>query len=547
VDAVPGHSARLALANDHAGLTVLSEWLARFADGLPEQTVFRLNLVLTEAVTNIMDHAKQKDTEGRIELACSIENGLIRVELVDDGPPFDPTAQTPRLAPASLAEARPGGHGIQLMRRYTTRMDYRREDGRNILNMTLPVDPAPAPDGVADSGRALDYRRIQIFQGLSDPRIDEVLASSRHIRLNDGDRLIKAGQDNHYLYLLVNGHMEARLSSERSEKGIAIAPGEAIGELSILDGQKTSAHVYSVGECDVVAVHEDDFWQRLAPLPGVLRNLTRLVTQRLRASSERMLRTLAEQLKYEHMKKELAAARDIQMGLLPHGNPLFPEHPQVEVHAHLLPAKEVGGDLYDAFPVDDEHLLLAVGDVSGKGMPAALFMMRTVTLLRSLGRGKLPDEQFLPTLNRLLCEGNEADMFVTLCLVVFSVRSGRLILFNGGHPPPLLSRAGGPFEAVTGAKGALLGIMPEVRFQCRELTVSPGDRLVLYSDGVTEAENPDRDMLGLERTRTLLDDCPADAPMADLVTHMTEGVSQFAAGAEQSDDITILALRYRNA
>lgn len=392
----------------------------------------------------------------------------------------------------------------------------------------------------------MDYSHIQLFQGLSDPRIDEVLASCRRLSLADGERLLEAGQENHYLYILLDGRMEARLSSERSEKGIAIAPGEAIGELSILDGQKTSAHVYSVGESDVLAVDEEAFWQRLAPLPGVMRNLTRLVTHRLRASSERMLHTLAEQLKYEHMKKELAAARDIQMGLLPHGTPLFPHHPQVEVHAHLVPAKEVGGDLYDAFPVDDEHLLLAVGDVSGKGMPAALFMMRTVTLLRSLGRGKLPDEQFLPTLNRLLCEGNEADMFVTLCIAVFSVRTGRLILFNGGHPPPLLSRAGGAFEAVTGAKGALLGIMPEVRFQSRELTLAPGDRLVLYSDGVTEAENPQQDMLGLERAQALLDDCPADTPMTGLVARLTEGVHNFAAGAKQSDDITILALRYRN-
>ncbi|MDD4881669.1 MAG: PP2C family protein-serine/threonine phosphatase, partial [Gallionellaceae bacterium] len=196
---------------------------------------------------------------------------------------------------------------------------------------------------------------------------------------------------------------------------------------------------------------------------------------------------------------------------------------------------------------DDEHLLVAVGDVSGKGMPAALFMMRTVTLLRSQGRGRLPDEQFLPTLNHLLCEGNEADMFVTLCVVVLSVRTGRLVLFNGGHPPPLLSRAGGPFEAVTGAKGALLGIMPEVRFQSRDLTLAPGDRLVLYSDGVTEAENPLRDMMGQERTQADLDECPAEAPMASLVASLIEGVNLFAAGAEQSDDITILALRYREA
>jgi sigma-B regulation protein RsbU (phosphoserine phosphatase) len=390
----------------------------------------------------------------------------------------------------------------------------------------------------------LDYSHIQLFRDISDPRIAEVLSNCQRIRLTDGDRLIEAGQENHHLYILLSGRMEAHLPGDRSHQGMVISPGEAIGEMSILDGQKTSAHVYSVGECDVLAVHEDDFWQTLALLPGVMRNLTSMVTSRMRANSERMVSTLEAQLKYEHMKKELATAQDIQMGLLPHRRPLFPRHPQVDVHAHLTPAKEVGGDLYDAFPIDDEHILIAVGDVSGKGMPAAMFMMRTLTLLRAHGSARFPDDQFMPTLNRLLNDGNDADMFVTLYAGVFSVRSGRLILFNGGHPAPLLSRSGGPFQPVVGAKGALLGIMPEVRFKCFELTLNPGDRLVIFSDGVTEAENTQRNMFGQERTQATLDDYRADAGMSSLVARLTEGLDHFTAGAEQSDDITILALRY---
>lgn len=390
----------------------------------------------------------------------------------------------------------------------------------------------------------MDYHRIHLFQDVAAPRLAEILAASRRIHLADGERLIEAGQDNHHLYFLLDGRLEARLVSDATHAGMHIAPGEAIGEMSILDGHRTSAHVYSVGECEVLAVHEDDFWQHLAPLPGVMRNLTRLVIQRMRATSERMILANEEQLRFEHLRKELAAAGDIQMGLLPHHDPLFPRHDQVEVHAHLLPAKEVGGDLYDAFPVDDEHILVAVGDVSGKGIPAALFMMRTLTLLRSQGSGKQPGDQFLPTLNRLLCEGNEADMFVTLCVVVISVRSGRMTLFNGGHPPPLLSRGGGAFEAVVGAKGALLGIIPEPHYQCLELTLAAGDRLVLYSDGITEAENPERDMFTQERTQAALDDYPADGAMDGLVARLSRAVADFAAGAEQSDDITVLALRY---
>ncbi len=323
-----------------------------------------------------------------------------------------------------------------------------------------------------------------------------------------------------------------------------IAEGETIGEMSLLDGHSASANVHALGECELLALREDDFWRVLAPLPGVMRNLTRLVTHRLRMNSERMIQNIESQLRYEHLKKELNAARDIQLGLLNHRDPLFPSHPRVDVHAHLTPAKEVGGDLYDAFAIDEDHLLLAVGDVSGKGMPAALFMMRTLTLLRAQGHSKRPHDLLMPTLNRLLNEGNEANMFVTLCIAIVSASTGEVVLFNGGHPPPLLSRQGSPFEPAIGAKGALLGIFPDLPYQCLRLRLNAGDRLVLYSDGVTEAENPERAMYGVNGAKQALDGHARDAGMAGLVERLCQGIATFAEGAEQSDDITILALRF---
>jgi len=392
-----------------------------------------------------------------------------------------------------------------------------------------------------------DYRWISIFSDVAPDEVDRALAASRPLRLADGEMLIAAGQENHHLYLLLSGRMEARLTLDASQPGMPILPGEVMGEMSVIDGHTTSAYVYAVGECDLLAVHEDDFWRCIAPLPNVMRNLTRLMTHRLRLNSERMIRSLEEQLKFEHLKRELAAAHDIQMGLLPHHDPLFPRHGQVDVHAYLLPAKEVGGDLYDAFPIDEGHLLMAVGDVSGKGMPAALFMMRTLTLLRAQGCGKGSAEELLGILNRQLAEGNETEMFVTVCVILLSTRDGRVTVLNGGHPPPLLSRQGGPFRVVEGAKGPLLGVMPQARFRSAELTLAPGDRMVLYSDGVTEAENPGRKMLSLEGAIASLDGHPAGDPMASLVHRLAKGVADFARGAEQSDDITILALRYLGA
>jgi sigma-B regulation protein RsbU (phosphoserine phosphatase) len=138
-------------------------------------------------------------------------------------------------------------------------------------------------------------------------------------------------------------------------------------------------------------------------------------------------------------------------------------------------------------------------------------------------------------------------MFVTLCLAIVSVNDGRLILFNGGHPPPLLSRQGEPFAPVGGTKGALLGVAPQMRYQSLEIVLAPGDRIVLYSDGVSEAENTKSAMFSVERARAALDGFPADGDMQGLVGALAGAVADFSLGARQSDDITILAARYLGA
>lgn len=176
-------------------------------------------------------------------------------------------------------------------------------------------------------------------------------------------------------------------------------------------------------------------------------------------------------------------------------------------------------------------------------MPAALFMMRTLALLRAqAGAGRAPQD-LLPKLNQLLCENNATDMFVTLYVVILSLRSGRLLLLNGGHNLPLLSRQGEPFEVLAQSKGPLLGVIPGAKYQMAEITLSPGDRLLLYSDGVTEAENLQQQWFSLDRTRAVLDACDASKDMNYLVGTLVDAVNCFAGGAPQSDDITLLGLR----
>jgi sigma-B regulation protein RsbU (phosphoserine phosphatase) len=390
----------------------------------------------------------------------------------------------------------------------------------------------------------LNADSFPIFQGMHNPHaVLAALPTASMMRLADGEMLLEANADNHHLYILLSGSLEVRLKRDALACAF-VKPGESVGEMSLIDGNLTSAFVLSVGESEVLALHESDFWGSFSTHPTVMRNITRQMIRRLRLASEQMVRNLEQALRVEHLEKELATARDIQMGALSHQIPLLPHHPQVDVFAYLAPASEVGGDLYEALPLDDGHILLAVGDVAGKGMPAALFMMRTLTLLRAHGHSQKRIEKLMTTLNQSLCENNESSMFVTLSLAIVSVNDGRLTLFNGGHPPPLLSRQGGPFELVGGTKGALLGVAPHVRYQSVDLVLAPGDRIVFYSDGVTEAENPELTMFSTERARTALDCCPSDGDMQELVSALTRAVADFSAGARQSDDITLLALRY---
>jgi sigma-B regulation protein RsbU (phosphoserine phosphatase) len=393
--------------------------------------------------------------------------------------------------------------------------------------------------------KVYDFRRLHIFTGVSEfSRIIAVLTTSKLLDLSDGEMLIEAGTENHFLYFLLEGKLVVRLTMDSNESGKYICPGESVGEMSIVDGNKTSAHVFSEGNSVVLVLHEDDFWCHFAPHPVIMRNFTRLIVQRLRASSEQLIRNLEQQLKFELLKKELAAARNIQMGSLPHQFPLLAEHEKIEVHAHLLPAKEVGGDLFDAFAIHDGQIMVAVGDVAGKGMPAALFMMRTLALLRAQVRSKEKLEQLFPTLNRLLCEHNDADMFVTLNVAIVSVYDGNFQIFNGGHPLPLLSRQGGAFQAVSGAKGALMGISTESKYQGVRLVMEPGDRMIFYTDGVTEAENSAGEFFTVERACAMLDSYPYEGSMKGLVDDLFAAVNAFSGDADQSDDITILAIRY---
>lgn len=245
----------------------------------------------------------------------------------------------------------------------------------------------------------------------------------------------------------------------------------------------------------------------------------------------------------ERIESELKIARSIQMSFLPRHFPPFPEQDAFEIFAAIEPAREVGGDLYDFFLLDEHHLFFAVGDVSDKGVPAALFMAVTKTLLKGLAESGIDPAVVLSKVNRELCRENDSLMFVTVFCAILNFRSGELWYSNGGHEPPLLLRRGQKPEQLPIPKGPLLGAMEDVEYKTKRLRLHPGDMLVAYTDGVTEAI--DKELRMYSRTR-LMETLEADSfSSAQAVVQKVMGsVKEFAAGAVQSDDITILAVRF---
>jgi serine phosphatase RsbU (regulator of sigma subunit) len=254
----------------------------------------------------------------------------------------------------------------------------------------------------------------------------------------------------------------------------------------------------------------------------------------------------AARIEEEKLRQELAVAREIQQGYLPTDFAPLGEA-GFELFARVHPARQVSGDLYDFFPLPDGRLAFFVGDVSGKGMPAALFMVAVRTLARHLAPSAAGPADALTRLNDALAADNPSAMFVTLVYGIYDARSGSVVLASGGHPKPLLRRADGRVEEVPLRNGRLLGYAPgDVGLSDATLTLAPGETLVVYTDGFTEARMPDGvTMFGADRLAEALGGARAALPLERCAEELRAAVERFTGSKELQDDLTLLMLRRR--
>ncbi len=347
-----------------------------------------------------------------------------------------------------------------------------------------------------------------------------------------GDVLFRRGDKADKMYYIKKGALRL------VEINKVVRDGEVIGEMGIFSPHsqrmatavcEEDMEVYTLTKEEVI-----DLFRKDCTVASDLMHLScQRFTENLRRETEAK----------ERIKSELRIATQIQLSMLPRKFPPFPERSEFDIFANMVAAKEVGGDLYDFFFIDEDRLCFLIGDVSGKGVPAALFMAITKTLLKTEARHRLPPDEVLSRVNNTLVPENDACMFVTIFCAVLDVKTGRLVFSNGGHNPPLLCRRGEDFEYMEVPKGFVVGAMEGIKFTKGEVKLEPGDIIFLYTDGVTEAMNPEDELFSEKRLKEYLSTVK-DKPVKEIIEGVKVQIKEFARDREQSDDITMLAVKY---
>jgi serine phosphatase RsbU (regulator of sigma subunit) len=410
------------------------------------------------------------------------------------------------------------------------------------------IPAAEHPTGIerrrSDDRRSKGFiSRLQLFSTIPYEAVEKVLIDCEIREVAANAVLLEPGQRNNSIHLLISGRLRIHLDRADSADYIPVETGGCFGELSIIDGLPVSAYVVADEPSRVLTIHERLFWERLIPQPGVARNLLNVLSERMRQNRDIILERMKDSLALEHLQKELSIAQSIQLSMLPAGARLFPDRTEVQAYAIMEPAKNVGGDFYDAFFAAPDRLFIAVGDVSGKGVPAALFMARTITQLRMEAVRRRSPSAVLEAVNRALCDGNDEGMFVTLFCAILETETGQFSFANAGHNPPLLLGADGQYDFLKVKKGLVAGIIEETRYPLATRRLSRGESVLLYTDGVTEAMNGLDEFYSEERFLTTVRERRWHDSRS-LVECVKTSIAEFAQSAPQADDITMLAVRY---
>jgi sigma-B regulation protein RsbU (phosphoserine phosphatase) len=282
-----------------------------------------------------------------------------------------------------------------------------------------------------------------------------------------------------------------------------------------------------------------DFLTKPIDFDDLETTIARTLSQR-----ETLQQALRDREQLLSVRSDLSTAARIQQSILPQTFPPFPGRTEFDIYAQMVPAKEVGGDFYDFFFLDEDRLAFVIGDVSGKGVPAAIFMAVSRTLLKAVATQVVNPGETLRRINTMLIpEGNES-MFVTIFYGVLNTRTGDMQFSYGGQPPPYIRRSDGTIEPITQEGGFLLGMLEGMEYDSHKIVLRPGDTVLLYTDGVTEAMDRDNQMFETARLESSLRRMNG-VGLKDMLETIQSDLAEFSRGAPQADDITMLALQFK--
>jgi sigma-B regulation protein RsbU (phosphoserine phosphatase) len=382
---------------------------------------------------------------------------------------------------------------------------------------------------------------LSLFREIDESIINTIIADFEVFTFSTGTLLLKPGDKNNCIYLLLSGQIVAHFDKlYNPAAAMPIQPGECIGEFSAIDGKPVSAFVRVLEDARVLQISPEAFWEQLMPIPGVARNLMVALTERMRRSNEITLEAHRKQIALQYLQQELKVARQLQEGMLPH-RPFFPDRINIEIAGMMEAASEIGGDLFDAFMVNEHLLFFSIGDVSGHGIPAAMFMARTISLMRVAAISTNQPDELLERINQQLCQGNDAEMFVTVFCGFYYVNTGRLVYSNAGHLAPIYLNQRG-VSPLSIPKGLMVGVFPEVKYKRDEIILGEGEAIICFTDGVTEAQSEHGQEFTEERLLQITL-CNAQYPLEDLLKCVRQEVAHFTGNKLLDDDCTLLAIR----
>jgi sigma-B regulation protein RsbU (phosphoserine phosphatase) len=356
-----------------------------------------------------------------------------------------------------------------------------------------------------------------------------------HEQFKKGQYLFRAGDPAEKLFFIAQG------SIRLPELDRVMKVGQVIGEVGIFSPNRSrSASALAEEDADTYTMGREEVCRLMSRDPGLATTLIEVVLKR-------MLGQLKSEIEArERINAELRIARNIQASMLPRVFPPFPGRKGFEIYAMMEPASEVGGDFYDFFLIEENKLCILVGDVSGKGVPAALLMAVSKTLLRSEATQGYSTGEVLARVNNVLCADNHECMFLTVFCLILNTLTGEAEYCSAGHNPPLFRSNDGSLRFLDASPGLLVGYEENFRWESKELHFKPGDIVFLYTDGVTEAENSKQEQFSEERFRASLSTLQSN-DLAEIVSAVRQDIARHTQGHPQSDDITLLALRFNGA